>query len=150
MGSIVVFSPAQCYTAGTLYKLRIRRVQRRIGAACQSQAKCFRRSQTAREWERARARGISLCPPFLGHFNINSIAFVFPLFHSARSHKHMHTDIEIYSYICMYVYMSTDFSIYSHMCTQRVRSIFITPGLYEYLLLTLDKFGKNCFQPDIS
>lgn len=49
----------------------------------------------------------------------------------------------------MSVYMSTDFSIYSHMCTQRVRSIFITPALYEYLLLTLDKFGKNCFQPDI-
>lgn len=66
MGSIVVFSPALCYTAGTLYKLRIRRVQRSNWSRVPVPGQMFSSqpdSERMVKTERARARGISLSVP---------------------------------------------------------------------------------------
>lgn len=52
-------------------------------------------------------------------------------------------------YVCMpvYMYLHRDFYISTPICAQY---IYYPRSVYEYLLLTLDKFGENCFQPDIS
>lgn len=150
MGSIVVFSPALCYTAGTLYKLRIRRVQRSNWSRVPVPGQMFSSqpdSESMGKRESESTRHLSFCSPCLGHFNINSIAFVFPLFHSARSHKHMHTDIEIYAYI--------QISLFTPICAHNESAVYLLPpvcmSICSWLWISLVKTAfSRIFRSEIA
>lgn len=128
----------------------------RNGAACMpgqpGQAKCLHllARTTVRQRETDRERGIerhdllSLWLAFLGHFNINSIAFVFTLSFSSQS----------YMYVCMHVYMYLhwDFYISTPICAQYIyypRSVYMSICSWLWISLVKTAFSRifRCENP---